>query len=370
MNNRQNRHQGIGAAVDLGSTTIAVDLMDLNAREKILSFSFPNPQFCYGADIITRIRHCIEDSEKLATMGRMVRESLWRKLEEHLGQDFKRIEKIVYSGNTTMLHILRGMSVDGLAVAPFHPVSIEYAEIEEVQPIWHTAIYPPGFSAFVGADILTGAEYLSMGKYASYDLLVDLGTNGELLLLNKDCGYAASAACGTVFDHAVSGASYGSECIKAIAGCVKRKLIDENGTLKEPFFEKGIEIDKGFVIKQDHIRNFQLAKGAIYAGIISLMKKAGITKEAIGNVYISGGLGFFMDIRDAITVKMIPKDLAEKITVVGNSSLLGAKELLLTKDEDKSLILSEYEAIRKRTESFEFANFEDFQEIFLSSLNF
>lgn len=362
----------IGVAVDLGSTTIAVYCVNLDSGNVLASFSFPNPQTAYGADVITRIRHCIEDEDMLHHMGELVKKTLSEHLKEQLGEQTQQISRIVYSGNTTMLHILRGMSVNGLAAAPFTPIDIEYTEIIKAQTGEHkvTLLYPPGFSAFVGADILTGAGFLQMGQGTDYDLLVDLGTNGELLLLNDTCGYASSTACGPVFDHAIVGAAYGSESIKAVANCVKRGLIDTAGTIKEPFFEKGIEIDKGFVIRQQNVRNFQLAKGAIYAGIRCLLNKAGITAEDIGNVYVSGGLGFYMDIRDAFTVKMLPENVRDKVKVSGNTSLEGAKKLLMAENEEKKNLLAYYESIRSRTESFELADLDGFQDTYIQALDF
>lgn len=210
----------MGVAVDLGSTTIAVNCMDLEKKKEITSFSFPNPQYIYGADVISRIRFCMEKEENLLLLGQIVEQTLHTKLKEKLGKAYSKIGKIVYSGNTTMFHILRGLSVEGLSKAPFMPVSTEY-EVFESNTI--RCVCPPGFSAFVGADILTGAEFLQIGETETYDLLVDLGTNGEMLLLNKDRGYAAATACGPVFDSAVKGAVYGSESMKAIANCIKRR---------------------------------------------------------------------------------------------------------------------------------------------------
>lgn len=369
----------IGVAVDLGSTTIAVSCIDLISKEEIAAFSFSNPQCVYGADVITRIKHCIDKPEMLGTLKTIVIECLKDQLKKHLAEPVSAVSQIVFSGNTTMLHIMRGLSVNGLAFSPFTPIDIEYKEVRN-QVV--TVAYPPGFSAFVGADILAGAEYLEMGKSDKYDLLIDLGTNGEMLLLNNEKGYATSTACGPVFDHAVIGAVYGSECIKAIANCVKRGLIDKSGQIPEPFFDKGIEIDKDFVIRQQNVRSFQLAKGAIHAGIICLMEKAGITFDDINKVYISGGLGFYMDISDALTVKMLPIELKGKITVSGNTSLEGAKKMLLTdeiysnaKDEvhvqsSKEQLLHSYEDLQKKVCSFELANFEKFDKIYVELLNF
>lgn len=359
--------KNVGVAVDLGSTTIVVSCMDLDKKEEITTFSFTNPQYTHGADVISRIRFCMEDEQNLLMLGQIVETALKEQLIEKLGTEYSHIAKIVYSGNTTMLHILRGFSVEGLSRSPFMPVSTDYEAVEKNAV---KMIYPPGFSAFVGADILTGAEVLEIGKQKAYDLLVDLGTNGEILLLNKDSGVASATACGPVFDSAVKGAVYGSESIKAIANCIKRRLVDKTGKIAGPYFEKGITIDKGFVISQENIRDFQLAKGAIYAGIQCLLREAGITADDIANVYISGGLGFHMDIRDAFTVKMLPEAFRNKITISGNTSLEGAKKLVTADKWESAAILSEYEAIKRRTKSLELANLEGFQEIYMQSMDF
>lgn len=376
-----NKKRDIGVAVDLGCTSIAVSCFDVNTKEELTSFSYTNPQTAYGADVMTRIKLCAGHEDMLFKLGNMVKVSLKEQITAHISGYLRKIKKIVYSGNTTMLHILQGLQVDGLAAVPFTPENIEFdrkdMSFDEVFGCKTednnnkvSVYYPPGFSAFVGADILTGVEFLKMGQHDYYDLLVDLGTNGEMVLLNKYEGYAASTACGTAFDSAVTGAVYGSECIKAIANCIKHNLIDENGMIAAPYFEKGIIIDKGFVIKQEHVRKFQLAKGAINAGINCLIQCAGITEDAIANVYISGGLGFHMNVRDAFTVKMFTDNLNGKITVSGNTSLAGAKKLLLSDEKKLTHILNIYEDIKSRTQSFELANFEGFKEEFIKSLNF
>lgn len=389
----------IGIAVDLGSTTIAVSCYELKTQKELFSFSYANPQTAYGADVITRIKKCVEEKEMLVKLSMLVKSSLKEHLMEYFAKydaksplHMRDIRKIVYSGNTAMLHILRKLPVNGLAAAPFTPVTLEFTgETLSLQESFFPeeentmgsvgnfanqdktgilAIYPPGFSAFVGADILIGSWVLQMGMQERYDLLVDLGTNGEMVLLNYEHGYATSTACGPVFDSAVTGAVYGSECIKAIAGCLKQGLIDKTGLIAGPYFKSGITIDKGFIIKQEHIRKFQLAKGAIYAGIICLMEKAGITEDKIGNVYISGGLGFYMNVRDAFTVKMLPEFLKGKITVSGNTSLEGAKKLLLADDKSLPAVKQRYEDMKKRTTSFELSTFSGFEKQFISAVDF
>ena len=353
----------IGVAVDVGSTTIGVCCVDLEHNTEILSFSFANPQHIYGADIVTRIKHCVDDNSILHAMHVLVEEELYTQIKVHLQEENFCISTIVYSGNPTMLHILQELPVEGLANAPFQPVNLEYTEDRKAK-------YLPGFSAFVGADILSGAVFLKMGKTEKYDLLIDLGTNGEILLLNKNNGFATSTACGPVFDHVISGARYGSESIRVIANCVKRGLIDKTGKLTDALFEKGIVIDKNLTVKQENVRNFQLAKGAIYAGIQCVLDKANIHSNEVDKVYISGGLGFHMDKGSVFILKMLPEEFKDKIVVSGNTSLEGAKQWLLSTKMEQSDLLREYDSIRKRTESFELANFDGFQDIYMNSLEF
>lgn len=386
----------IGAAVDLGSTTIAVSCLNLMTKEEILSFSFANPQCRYGTDIITRIKYCVEQPDMLKKLGEIVWDALFLELKNSLGAECRQITHIIISGNTVMQHILRGLSVNGLAAAPFLPIDLKYFE-EEIVVNWNSCkkeadkrqieeieynrcmvVYPPGFSAYVGADILTGAHYLKSGQQEQYDLLIDLGTNGEMLLINDRQGLAASTACGPVFDNVLSGARYGSDSIHAIAYCVKRHLIDGSGKIAEPFFGKGIAIDKNFVIRQENVRNFQLAKGAVLAGVQCLMEQAGIGSDDIKKVYISGGLGFYMDIKDAFAVRMLPESLKGKVAVAGNSSLNGARELLGTFGDKASdtvgqrqnEMIADYEALCRRTKSFELSNLPEFQSIYVKALDF
>ncbi|MBE5923728.1 MAG: DUF4445 domain-containing protein [Lachnospiraceae bacterium] len=373
----QENQKGIYVAVDIGTTSIGVSCFDVETKSQLASFSFSNPQKIYGADVITRIKNCLDTPSAEKNMSDMILIKLNESLKCYLGNNYNRISCLCYSGNTTMQHILRCLSVEGLSKAPFTPVSLDYFECEvsheDNKAVINEAgnvreLFLPGFSAFVGADILAGVEYLGMGKSNRYDLLIDLGTNGELVLLNNQKGYATSTACGPVFDYGISGAVYGSECIKAIAMCIKRGLIDETGLIKEPFFEKGIDISDDITISQVQLRRFQMAKAAIYAGVISLIKKADIDYDDIENVYISGGLGFYLNIRDAFTVKMLPEQLKDKITVSGNTSLSGAERFLLS--DDKDTILANYESIRSRTESFELADYERFEGIYIDSMNF
>ena len=204
------KQNNIVVAVDVGTTTIGIACFERYSHEEIISYLFTNPQVRYGADVITRIKTCIDDHGMLKTMSEMLTDNIYKTLKTNLGKKYNDISVICYSGNTTMLHILRQLSVEGLAAAPFNPVTLEYYEeekflyyptksnIDDNNSRTVKEIYLPGFSAFVGADILSGAAYLGMGKKEKYDFLIDLGTNGELLLINKERGYATSTACGAV----------------------------------------------------------------------------------------------------------------------------------------------------------------------------
>ena len=300
-------------------------------------------------------------------MHSLVINSLEKELFTHLGESASCVTELVISGNPTMLHLLRQLSVQGLSKAPFQPVTLAY---EEEQLSRYHVNYPPGFSAFVGADIVSGAEFLQIGRDKAFDLLIDLGTNGELLLMNHERGFATSTACGPVFDHILTGARYGSVCIHSIATCLKRNLIDKTGLLKEPLFSTGIRLDHNIVIRQENIRQFQLAKAAIFSGIQCLLRRAEITKEDVGRVYVTGGLGFYMDLRDAFTVKLLPSDWSSIIKVSENTSLSGAIRLLMAEEDEKAAIRSTYQSLIKRTTAFELANDPAFQDFYFQSMSF
>ncbi len=362
----------IGIAIDVGSTSVGICCLNLKNKMELFSFSFSNPQHIYGADIVTRIKHCITNDSMINKMHEILENAIYTQLKAHLKDDFQRISKIVYSGNTTMFHFLREFQVYGLSKSPFSPISLEYYEnrVTKIDNENVIHIFLPGVSAFVGSDILSGVHYLQMGKTDSYELLIDLGTNGELFLINNKKGFATSTACGPVFDHAVRGAKYGSESMKIIANCVKRGLIDKTGKITDVFFENGIDIEKDFIVTQENVRNFQLAKGAIYAGICCLLKQARITASEVSKIYISGGFGFYMNPKDAFLLKMFPYEFRDKIIISGNTSLEGAKEFLLLHDLEKERILTEYQELRQRTHSFELSNIDDFQDCYINSLNF
>ncbi len=354
-----------GIAVDLGTTTVGVSILELKSREEILSFSFPNPQQAYGADVITRIRSCTGNPEMLEKLGDMLRSALMERIAERI--TVGEIREMVFSGNTAMLHFFRGMPVDELGCYPFRPVSLAYGsrEMSSEAGAWKE-YYLPGFSAFVGADILSGAWYLGMGRTSKYELLVDLGTNGELLLLSREKGYAASTACGSVFDHAAAGAEYGSELFRVIAASRRRRLIDVTGRLKPPLDQTGIGIDRGYVLRQHHIRSFQLAKGAVRAGITCLLREAGICADDVSRIYISGGLGFYLQPSDAFTVGLLPEEFKGNMQAAGNTSLYGAKKMLL--EADREAALRQMDEIINRTRSYELAALHGFQAVYLESM--
>lgn len=357
----------IGAAVDLGSTTIAIQCMDIKSGTILKSATCPNPQYLYGADIITRIQYCIKEEHMAVVLKNIVQDTLQEQLQHLLGEHISDLKKIVISGNTVMQHILRGFPVNGLSMSPFTPFSLEAGEdVWEFDGISVPVFYPQGLSAFVGADVISGGAFLQMGNEEDYEILIDLGTNGEILLLNDKTGLATSTACGPVFDHAVSGAGYGNESIHAIANCIQRGLIDETGTIADVFFDKGIKIAKNFVIQQGNVRNFQLAKAAIYSGIICMKQNAGITWEQISKIYISGGLGFHMQLRDAFIVGLLPQPLKGKTIVSGNSSLSGAIEFLRNPDSMKKRCAQ----IVEKTTAVELANLEHFQEEYIKAMYF
>jgi uncharacterized 2Fe-2S/4Fe-4S cluster protein (DUF4445 family) len=186
-------------------------------------------------------------------------------------------------------------------------------------------------SAFIGGDILAGLAYLKdeeklsdTGSHNGSFLLLDLGTNGEMVLGTGDKLFATSASCGPAFENCTRRQNaYGSSTIDALSLCLKLKTMDVTGRLKDEYLESGIDV-MGLHIDMDIIHQILLAKSAIRTGIDCLLEKGGITADKLDRVFIAGGFGFYLNIDNAISLGMLPKEFKNKIKIVGNSSMKGA----------------------------------------------
>lgn len=363
-----------GIAVDIGTTTIAVQLIALNGGEQLAAHASINHQRNYGADVISRIKAASEGKKEALQMSvqRDLADGI-RAVVQKSGVQPELVTEVAIAGNTTMIHLLMGYDCRGLGEFPFTPVNIAliedtYENILKDDFLSARVRILPGISTFVGGDIVAGLYTCEADRQEEYSLLIDLGTNGEIALGNREKIMVTSTAAGPAFEGgnitwgvgsiegAISGVTIedkkplirtigkknpngicGTGVIEAVAELLKEGLIDETGCLAEDYFDEGYSLAKNkegedIVLTQKDIREIQLAKSAVRAGIETLFLRYGIEKSEVTHVYLAGGFGFKLDCRKAIEIGMIPEEFWGRVEAVGNSSLGGAVQCLLTKD--------------------------------------
>ena len=310
-------------AVDIGTTTIAMQAYTLDAEAAVLtSYTCMNPQRAYGADVISRIA-AAEDKETFEKMSAMLLKAIEqgvRSIADRLVHD---PEYVVITGNTTMFYFALGMDPKVIGKAPFGPIdrSIHQLELDGIK-----AYLIPGFSAFVGGDLLAGEMYLENRYSDEYSLLVDLGTNGEVILKKGDKLYGTATAAGPAFEGTISAQLLGADLLGFAAGLLKEGIMDATGLLKEPYFSEGVTYAKTIVSQKD-IRQLQTGKAAIRVGIDLLLEEAGLEPADIPYVYLAGGFGYYLDPESAIVTGIFPDEFDGHIYSIGNSSLAGGREI-------------------------------------------
>lgn len=417
-----------GIAIDIGTTTIVGYLMDLCTGEQLDVYSSLNPQSMYGADVITRIGYTLESSEGLSHMTDLIRDEINNMIhyfcQKH-GFAPQNIYEIDVVGNTVMLHIFVGLPVENIALSPFIPVICRKVELvaKDVDiDICRNGkiVILPMVSGYVGADTVAAILACGMHKSEKVELLIDIGTNGEIALGNKDNIVVCSTAAGPAFEGAriecgiggIQGAvnrvfidedvEYstigglpaqgicGSGIVDVIAQMLKVGLLESSGRILSPeevdrqfptsigdkiILKDGqpaliLETDKGdhsqdLYISQKDIREVQLAKGAIAAGIEILMKEMNISYDDVSRVYLAGGFGNYIDHGHAVEIGLIPEDFRNKIEPIGNGAGIGAKMALLSKDAK-----AETNNIKEKMQYIELSAREDFQTLFIDFLVF
>ncbi|MCR4831823.1 MAG: ASKHA domain-containing protein [Pseudobutyrivibrio sp.] len=350
----------IGIAVDLGTTTLATAIVDLDTGKILRQRNCTNSQLSYGADVMSRVKAAMEGHGE--ELKNCVRDDLIRLGEKILGEDFL-MHKVVFSGNTIMTHLFLGYTVDGFAKYPFVPYTLDSVSFVEKG---RNIFFMPGISAFVGGDIVSGLFYLKK-KSKSDDsfLFVDLGTNAELVLYDGENYWCSSASAGPALEGAslscgvasVRGAinhltiqndkcSFttiggeapiglcGSGVIDLIHELHRNGIIDDGGLLLPEYADSGYPISDGVTITGDDIQQVLLAKAAIYSAIELLAKEANCSLENIDHLYVSGGLGASIGVWAAAGIGIFPKELLPKFEAVGNTSLLGAIDFINDNDEE------------------------------------
>lgn len=360
-------------AVDIGTTTIAMVRYDEKGEERD-RFVAMNPQIKYGADIISRIQEA-QDRSKASEM----RGSVIAVLEEGIrhfcnncgafetgrgvlfsqGDQGKRARMMI-AGNTTMLYLLLGYDTEELGRAPFRATHLKkvHTEIAGIE-----TIIMPGLSAFVGADILAGIYASEMTEQEKTTLLIDLGTNGEMAIGNQDKLIACSTAAGPAFEGGATSGIWGADMISLTARLLREGALDETGLLADPYFEGGIRIGN-VEISEQHIRQLQLAKAAIAAGIESLLTLMEISSlEKIDRVVLAGGFGYYLKAEDAVCIGLLPGGLLGKVESAGNTSLAGILRYGFFGEGQETLA-----SISAKTQIVNLADVPRFQERFIEAM--
>ncbi|MBR4605711.1 MAG: DUF4445 domain-containing protein [Lachnospiraceae bacterium] len=314
-------------AADVGTTTIAMELYDENGTVQD-RFVCVNPQTEFGADVLSRIR-AAQDPQKKEKMFQMIRSAFARGAERFL-KWLREGEQMVcvIAANTVMSYLMMDWDPKELGQAPFHASRLTGARfaIEGSDGKGMQCLLLPGFSAFVGSDLLAGAYASGMTESRQMTLLLDLGTNGEILLGNKEEILATATAAGPAFEGGVNRGIWGADLVKLMARLLEEGAADETGLLKDPYFERGIRIGN-VMLTQEAIRSLQLAKAAIEAGIRILVEQKGITLHEIDRVILAGGFGYFLNPGDAVQIGLLPSELETRAIAGGNTALAGAKQI-------------------------------------------
>ena len=384
-------------AFDIGTTTVVCYL--LRGGEEISVCSAPNPQRAYGADVVSRLRSAMgSDFDTLCALIRQCMTELIQRMCETAHISPAQVITLSVVGNPAMQQIFLGIPVHNLVTIPFAPALTEArripcAEILSVCPNADLLIVPD-ISGYVGADTL--GCVLSTALYQSEQpiLLVDIGTNGEMVLGSKVRMVACSTAAGPALEganihfgmvaatgaidhvwiengkicHSVIGGGKatgicGSGLIDAVAAALELGLINKRGRILHE--SRIIPITEEICLTQDDIRQVQLAKGAIHAGIQLMLKHLGLQADDISKVMLAGAFGSFLNPASACRIGLLPMQLQNRIEAVGNAAGSGAKLLSAHRD-----MLSLTNTLVKKIEYLELASLPAFPKTFAKAMEF
>lgn len=419
----------LGMAFDIGTTTIVGYLIDLNSGKEISAVSALNPQTKFGADVISRSNYANQEESGLEMLHRAVIgaiNKLITEAAEKAGLSTEDIYLITVAGNTCMHHLFLGLSPRYISVSPYIPTISEPVVLNAASlPIrinrMGKILVLPNIAGFVGADTVAVLLAAEMDKSEQIKLMVDIGTNGEIALGSKDRIVACSTAAGPAFegaqissgmrgavgaiDHVYFGEELeysviggvkprgicGSGLLDAVAGLLQIGILDDKGRFlskekitspqaaryKERIVQhEGLEAflladaaatahGNPILVTQKDIREVQLAKGAMAAGMKILMEKLGVEVEDIHEVLLAGAFGNYLNPHSACGIGLIPKELEHRIKMIGNAAGTGAKIALVSAHEYKRAA-----EIAEFVDFVELASHPKFSSIFARSMYF
>ena len=352
---------------DVGTTTVAMQAV--RNGETVGTFTALNPQRSFGADVASRISAAMQGHRQEMTA------QITDCLKEGAAALIKQCEAVpefmVIVGNTAMNYSIRGLDPKVLGVYPFSPVDTKPAQITLAGIRCYII---PGISAFVGGDIVSGIIAMDMTKDRKCRMLVDLGTNGEMVLGKGERLLCTATAAGPAFEGSAAGGIMGADLIGITARLLDRQLVDATGLLCEPYFTEGVKED-GICVRQTDIRELQKAKAAIAAGIACLCDQCKITEDAVETVYLAGGFGYYLNPESAIRIGLFPENWHGRIVAVGNSALAGAKQIgekMLGQDEEEALRICRTVCgqVQSMCDSINLAEEPDFTERYMDRVSF
>jgi uncharacterized 2Fe-2S/4Fe-4S cluster protein (DUF4445 family) len=417
-----------GIAFDIGTTSLVGILVNLNTGEELSIATSINPQTLYGADIISRVKMCRETPDGLSTLQKSILTAIngmINSLLQNSGVPQQSVYEVVFSGNSVMQEILAGIDPSPLGEIPFQiafndPLYVEARDLGLHINQSGKVLFMPQIGGFIGGDIVSGIIATQLDTFNKPVLFIDIGTNGEMILSYKGKLMGTSVAAGPAFEgaritHGMRGTVGAIEAVRIENGDIKIEvignvspkgicgsalvdivavlldtgIIDTTGRFLEPDElpadlpellrkrvkkhngQTGFEIAGGtnesepVFIYQSDIREVQLATAAIRTGITLLLKTEKISQEHLEHIIIAGGFGSFIRPTSALRIGMLPDINPERILVAGNTSLSGAKRVLLSSAEE-----SYAKKIARRVIRFDISQHPDFASTFADSMVF
>ncbi len=410
-----------GFAFDIGTTTVAGQLIDLNSGEILGTRVAFNKQSTYGSDVITRIVYA-SNPKGLETLSEAVLANISDiidDLSDSCRVNLSVIYATVLAGNMTMMHLLLKIDPANIRKAPYIPAAVHFGPMNAREAGINlnqraTAVFLPGVSTYVGGDIIAGLLACGLADDPKLTLLIDIGTNGEIVLGNSEWMMGAAASAGPAFEgsglecgmKAVKGAIQkaeigtnlvtkvetvwqerargicGSGYIDILCQLLKRNIIHRDGKINRSIKSdmvrnNGVNYEfvlvprdqsatgKDIVITEDDIENLKRSKGAIYSAIISLLVKVGKNTSDIAKIYIAGGFGNYLNIENSIHIGLLPDISRDVYEFIGNSSLAGARMVLLSRD-----FVARADVIRKNVTYLDLSSEPNYMDEYVASLFF
>lgn len=413
--------KNFGACFDIGTTTISCQLVDLNSKQVLGTKATYNKQASFGSDVITRIIYA-QKEEGLEKLHHAVIDSMNQMIQELIHEhniDLNDVNCVLCAGNTTMVHLLLRVDPTYIRREPYVPTANFVPTVRAAEA--GIKINPRGLlscvqgvSSYVGGDVTAGVLSCGLDKQEELSMLIDIGTNGEIVLGNREFLISASASAGPAFEGSgvtcgmrssrgaiqkvkitapefdvscgtIAGVKplgiCGSGYIDIVAGMLRAGLLDKNGKLKTIKNKRIREAESGrefvvvfkeeagsafdIVISEADIENLKRAKAAIYSAASILAKHMNLDFLQIKKLFIAGGFGTSIDVENAISIGLLPDIQRERFIFVGNSSLAGARQILLSYEAMKKA-----EEIAKKITYFELSVEPGYMDEYMAALFF